>query len=235
MDLNKEPLQFGAILFPQYDLLDVTGTTRMLEGFKEHFKILYLSEDGEPCISSGQTSLVCTHSWKNPPRLDILFVPGGGAGAEVVMQKQEFLDSIKKLASQAKYIVSVCTGSAILANAGLLDGKRATSNKMAFPWVVQFGPKVNWVREARWTEDGNVFTSSGVSAGMDLAIRLVQLVVGEPSVPFLLDVAEYRWNSDPSLDPFTNVIPDIDVSKVKQDGGYVSYHEYYALVKALRK
>ncbi|KAK9693991.1 hypothetical protein K7432_013641, partial [Basidiobolus ranarum] len=202
---NNGPLQFGVILFPQYDLLDVTGTTRMLEGFKDHFKILYLSEDGEACPSSGQTSLVCTHSWRNPPKLDIVFVPGGGAGAEKVMVIDGFLDILRKMASQAKYIISVCTGSAILANAGLLDGKRATSNKMAFPWVVQFGPKVHWVREARWTEDGNVFTSSGVSAGMDLAIRMIQLIVGEPSLPFLLDVAEYNWNSDPTNDPFTKV------------------------------
>ena len=63
--------------------------------------------------------------------------------------------------------MSVCTGSALLARAGVLDGLKATTNKRAFDWVRSQGPRVTWMPRARWVQDGSVFTSSGVSAGMD--------------------------------------------------------------------
>ena len=74
--------------------------------------------------------------------------------------------------------MSVCSGSALLAKAGLLDGRRATSNKQYFKFAVDQGPKVTWVKEARWVDDGNRVTSSGVSAGMDMALHVIARLYG---------------------------------------------------------
>ncbi|ORX93398.1 class I glutamine amidotransferase-like protein, partial [Basidiobolus meristosporus CBS 931.73] len=220
----------GVMLYPEYDLLDVTGSTRMYGSLPGHFKISYLGEEVGPSPSCQQTSIYCTHSWNNPPPLDIVFVPGGGPGVEVAMANEGFMNALLKICSNTKYIVSICTGSAILAKAGILDGKKATTNKITLPWVTQFGTNVNWVREARWTEDGNIFTSSGVTAGMDLAVRLVQLLVGDHILPLLINISEYRWANDPARDDFTHIIPDVDLKKIKPNGEIVSFQEYCELI-----
>jgi len=67
-----------------------------------------------------------------------------------------------------EYLASVCTGSGILANAGVLSGKRATTNKAAWAQVVSIGSNITWVPSARWVQDGNIWTSSGVAAGNNL-------------------------------------------------------------------
>ena len=92
-----------------------------------------------------------------------------------------------------------------LAVAGLLDGKRATSNKKAFDWVASLGPKTLWVPEARWVEDGNIITAGGVAAGMDMALRLVERLAGAEVAARTAEYAEYEWQRDPNWDPFARL------------------------------
>ena len=75
-------------------------------------------------------------------------------------------------------MTSVCTGAGLLARAGILDGRRATSNKRSLDWVISQGPKVEWVPQARWVEDGKFATSSGVSAGIDMALAIIASICG---------------------------------------------------------
>ena len=112
------------------------------------------------------------------------------------------LDWLRAQARGARYITSVCTGSALLAAAGILDGIRATSNKISFDWAASQGPEVHWVREARWVEDGNIFTSSGVSAGIDMALAVVAAVLGGNAADDAALWAEYIRNREADLDPF---------------------------------
>ncbi|MGA6101822.1 DJ-1/PfpI family protein [Psychrobacter pocilloporae] len=81
--------------------------------------------------------------------------------------------TLQQLSQQTEWVLSVCTGSALLAKAGLLDGKRATSNKRAWAWVISQSDQVKWIPEARWVIDGKFYTSSGVSAGMDMALGFI--------------------------------------------------------------
>ena len=83
------------------------------------------------------------------------------------------LDWLRVRAKNAEILMSVCSGSAILAEAGLLDGRKATSNKRYFQVAVDHGPKVEWIEKARWVDDGNRVTSSGVSAGIDMSLAVV--------------------------------------------------------------
>ena len=112
------------------------------------------------------------------------------------------LDWLKRKAEAAEYVTTVCTGSAILAKTGLLDGKRATTNKIAFEWVTTCGPNVDWQKQARWVEDGKYFTSSGVSAGMDMALGFIAYVMGHEAAEQTADWAEYDWHTDKGWDPF---------------------------------
>jgi len=96
----------------------------------------------------------------------------------------------------------VCTGSALLAAAGLLDGYRATSNKRAFGWVGEQGPRVEWVAQARWVQDRDRWTSSGVAAGLDMALALIARLHGQQLAQDVADRIELERHQDAAWDPF---------------------------------
>jgi transcriptional regulator GlxA family with amidase domain len=106
---------------------------------------------------------------------------------------------------ETELAMTVCTGTSLFARAGVLDGRRATTNKLAFHWVAEQGPKVNWVKEARWVEDGKFFTSSGVSAGIDMSLAAISRMAGEQIGNALAMAAEYDWHRDSTWDPFAKV------------------------------
>ncbi len=85
---------------------------------------------------------------------------------------------------------------------GVLDGKRATSNKKSFAWACSNSDKVQWVRQARWVDDGNRVTSSGVSAGMDMALAVIARLYGVEAAETIANFTEYEWHRDASWDPF---------------------------------
>jgi len=132
---------------------------------------------------------------------DIFLVPGG-YGTRKEVENILLLNKIREISNLSKFVLSVCTGSALLAKAGLLDGKKATSNKKAFDWVITQGEKVNWIRKARWVKDGKFYTSSGVSAGMDMTLGLLNELHG---IEFARKVAfeiEYNWIENMEEDNF---------------------------------
>lgn len=87
----------------------------------------------------------------------------------------------------------------------MLDGKRATTNKKAFGEMVALGPDVEWVPRARWVVDGKVWTSAGVSAGIDVTLAWIGVVYGEEVAGRIAVYIEYCWQRDPSLDPFAEL------------------------------
>lgn len=111
-------------------------------------------------------SFMATHSFADAPPLDILLIPGGGGSRYLsAINDTAIEDFARERYPSLKYLLSVCTGSAFLAKAGLLDGRKATTNKAAWSFPTEFGNNVTWVPTARWVVDGNVWSSSGVSAG----------------------------------------------------------------------
>jgi len=98
--------------------------------------------------------------------------------------------------------MSVCSGSAILAKANLLDGRCATSNKQYFSLATNQSAKVKWIAEARWVEDGPFATSSGVSAGTDMALGIIARLYGRERAQLIANLTEYEWQDDPNRDPF---------------------------------
>ncbi|KAH7392646.1 DJ-1/PfpI family protein [Pyrenochaeta sp. MPI-SDFR-AT-0127] len=134
--------------------------------------------------------------------IEVLIVPGGGGTRQNMTEEIAF---VKELYPKLKYIISVCTGSTILSRSGILDGRKATTNKRAWPWATSTGPNVTWVPTARWVEDGNIFTSSGISAGIDVTYAWVSRVYGDEVAEFLSLSAEYDRETDANHDPYGKV------------------------------
>ena len=131
-----------------------------------------------------------------------LLLPGG-IGTLPQLQNQALLDFLRKRAPRAQVTMSVCSGSALLAKAGLLDGHRATSNKQFFSLATGQSDAVEWVAEARWVDAGQFVTSSGVSAGMDMALAVIERLFGTERAEQIAVLTEYEWHRDPTWDPFT--------------------------------
>lgn len=202
----NDHLKIGAVLFPGFELLDVYGPLEMFGMLKERASLVVLADRAGAIPSNQGPEGVAGLALADAGELDVLLVPGG-MGTRREVGNPSFLELLRKASGQAGIVASVCTGSALLARAGLLDGKRATSNKIAWDWVVSQGPEVKWVRKARWVEDGKFFTSSGVSAGMDMALALIEKLADRESALRAARQAEYLWNEDPSLDPFAEPAP----------------------------
>jgi transcriptional regulator GlxA family with amidase domain len=194
----------GVLLFPDFELLDVFGPLEAFGQAKDWFRVLTVAERPGPVASAQGPRAMADHGFADCPRLDILLVPGG-MGTRREVNNTVLVDWIAGQARTAETTTSVCTGAALLAKAGVLDGRRATSNKRAFAWVTEQGLKVDWVRQARWVDDGPVVTSSGVSAGIDMALHLIGRIAGPAARDEIATRMEYEWHSDAAHDAFAKV------------------------------
>ena len=195
------PRRVDFVLFDGFQLLDVFGPVDLIGRFPEQIEVRYLAAKSGAVRSSQGTDVLATLAYSDAGAPDIVMVPGG-AGARALVEDQEFLGWLGAWASGATLVTSVCTGSAVLAAAGLLEGYRATSNKRSFGWVSSLGENVEWVRQARWVEDRTRWTSSGVAAGMDMTVALLATIVGTEAAREGADMAELEIHTDPTWDPF---------------------------------
>ena len=195
----------GVVLFEGFELLDVFGPLEMFGLAADHFEIRLISETGGVVASRQGPKSVCDDSFQSAPAIDVLLVPGG-IGTRREVNNPVLLDWLNERSQLAELVASVCTGSALLAKAGVLDGLRATSNKLAFAWAASQSEKVQWQQQARWVEDGKVFSSSGVSAGIDMALAVIAKLVSEQAGEDAANFAEYTWQRDADCDPFASVV-----------------------------
>ena len=133
---------------------------------------------------------------------DLLMIPGGlGTGDLLVRSDAKSVDElvawVQAMDKRVTLMTSVCTGAAILARAGLLDGLPAATNHEAFAWVTTYGPRVLWDNVSRWVDAGKYVTSAGVSAGTDMAFYLVARMAGRAVAEQAAIGAEYNWHRDP--------------------------------------
>ena len=191
----------GALIFPGFELLDVYGPLEMFGLHPDRFDIRMVAETAEPVTSNqGPRSAVDDIIAEGRP-YDIILIPGG-RGTRTEIDNPAIKGWITETSKTATLSLGVCTGAALMARAGILDGKRATTNRAAFQWVADQGPNVGWVRAARWVEDGNIFTASGVSAGMDQALAVIARLLGVETARETAFWAEYEWHEDAGWDPF---------------------------------
>lgn len=195
------PKTLAAVLFPNFELLDFAGPLEMFGNLKEQLQVVTVAEKAGPVLSVQGVAVAADFTFEDCPAADWVLLPGGfgtfpeGGNAAMV-------SFLQRSSAAAEQVMTVCSGSGLLARTGVLDGLRATTNKAYFAQCTAEGPAVNWVKEARWVEDGKFATSSGVSAGIDMALAVIAKHFGTAVAEQLALVTEYEWHRDPSWDPF---------------------------------
>lgn len=197
----KNKRMLGIVLYPKFELLDVYGPAEIFGNVGGKLKVVMIAEKAGPVASTQGPQVIADYGFDDCPPLDLILVPGG-IGTLAELRNEGLMQWLHTRAADAEIVMSVCSGSALLAKAGLLDGRRATSNKRYFSIATDHGPKVNWIRQARWVDDGDRVTSSGVSAGIDMALAVVGRLYGTKTAESIADSCEYQWHRDADSDPF---------------------------------
>ncbi|PNS18687.1 hypothetical protein CAC42_5226 [Sphaceloma murrayae] len=214
---TTKPKDIAVVLFPAFQALDVFGPLDALNILSRtqplNLHIIASTLDPvstKPIVtntagSNFSESIVPTHTFADPPpNLDVLLVPGGlgTRGPDL----DPLVGFIRTIYPSLQYMLTVCTGSWLVARSGVLDGRRATSNKRSWAARLEYGgERVRWVAKARWVVDGNIWTSSGVSAGMDATLDWIKTVWDEGTARDVANFMEYDWHTDASWDPFADL------------------------------
>jgi len=191
----------GAVFYEDFELLDMYGPLEMFGSIGPELEIVCVAEHAGEVKSAQGPKAVAEFAFADAPPLDLLLLPGG-VGTLPQLANEALLGFLRTRSASAEVTMSVCSGSALLARAGVLDGRRATSNKQFFSLATGQSEKVEWVEAARWVDDGPFVTSSGVSAGMDMAISVIARLWGEDRSEQIARLTEYEPQRDPTHDPF---------------------------------
>lgn len=200
----------AVMLFDGFTVLDVYGPVQAFAAARimrsdgtrqKFFEIFTMAAKAGPVPSGEGVATVAEYSFEDAPAYEIIVIPGG-FGTRTAVNDRAFLERLAAASRRALITTTVCTGSALLARTGLLDARPATSNKISWDWVVKQGPQVKWQHKARWVDDGNILTSSGVAAGIDMALALIARLHGRDLAVTAARNMEYIWHEDPSDDPF---------------------------------
>ncbi|MCE5195630.1 MAG: DJ-1/PfpI family protein [Negativicutes bacterium] len=192
-------MKLNLLFFPDFETLDVFGPVEIF-GQLEDLQLQYVSLTGG-IVRSHQKAAIVTQPLLESDDDCVLFLPGG-MGTRVLVEDLDFIRRLSQAAEVSRYCLTVCTGSALLAQTGLLDGRRATTNKRSYQWATAQRAAVNWQASARWVTDGKFYTSSGVSAGMDMALGFVADLYGKAAAKTIACRIEYIWQQNPEQDAF---------------------------------
>ncbi|KAK3080335.1 hypothetical protein LTS18_002345, partial [Coniosporium uncinatum] len=233
-------MSVGFVVVPGWEILDVFGPLEILFSLS-YFNKMTLSiispevglvpagvpphsfAAGFPKTDYGYVltpQIQSTHTFANAPALDILFVAGGFGVVALDQENSTIIeDFIINRFPRVEYIVGISLGVVPMAKAGILNGKRATTNKSAWSYVTTgHGSNISWVPTARWVQDGKVWTSSGVAAGkahhpvskelterLDTTYALLKYLYGPEPLDTMMNVIEYAPHTNPSWDPYAVV------------------------------
>ena len=183
-----ERKQTGIVVFEDVEVLDFCGpfevfsVARLNEQKRREepspFNVFLVAEARGPLAAAGGMKVLPDHGLDDCPALDILVVPGGW-GTRKEMNNGRLLGWIADRSRQVQILASVCTGALLLGKAGLLDGRRATTHWRSLDWMQGLFPKTHVEKQLHFVEDGDLFTSAGISAGIDMALKVVARCYGD--------------------------------------------------------
>ena len=198
-------MRLGTIFYNDFELLDAYGPLEMFGALGDKIELVTIAEQPGPVSSSVGPKTVADYGFADAPDLDLILLPGG-IGTVPELKNEALLEFLRQRCPSSQVTMSVCTGSALLAKAGLLDGLSATSNKMFFELARSQGDKVDWQESARWVDTGQYVTSSGVSAGTDMALAVIERIFGAELAAMVMNYTEYQWHRDADQDPFASLL-----------------------------
>ncbi len=194
----------GVLIFDDVEVLDFAGPfevfsrTRTIAGAESRrtddsapFETFTVARSRDAVTAIGGLTVTPRYCWADAPPIDILVVPGG-FGTRALLQDQAMLEWIRATAARSRQVTSVCTGALLLAKIGLLQGKRATTHWAGLDLLASIDPTIRIQRERRVVHDG-VFTSAGVSAGIDMSFAVVEEICGRGVAIETAHYIEYPW------------------------------------------
>ena len=165
-------------LFPGVEELDWVGPWEVLSGWSRRWpqdgvSVFTVADTADVIPCSQGARVLADHTWDDAPVFDVLLWPGG-PGVAALLGSEEVRSRVRKAAEAGVVLTSVCTGSLVLADAGVLDGRRATTYWASFEQLLSLGNGVEARPDDRFVDEGQIVTAAGVSAGIDMALHLVR-------------------------------------------------------------
>ncbi|MFP4323265.1 MAG: DJ-1/PfpI family protein [Anaerolineales bacterium] len=191
----------GVLMFDDVEVLDFAGPFEVFHVTGElndpsPFNVFTIGVEEYPIETRGKLSVTPDWSLETTPPVDILLVPGG-RGTRALLDNDVLLDWLRDMAEQVELLLSVCTGSLLLGKAGLLNGIEATTHHGAYEELRKVAPKAVVKENLRYIDSGKIITSGGISAGIDMALYVVQRLHDDAMVQKTSDYMEYTWNPAP--------------------------------------
>jgi transcriptional regulator GlxA family with amidase domain len=191
------PRTLAILIFEEVEVLDFCGPFEVFSVASHFtdppaFKVLTVAEDAGPVLTHGGLIVNPHHRLFDCPQPDLLLVPGG-QGTRKEMNNPVVIDWIRQSAEKAELIMSVCTGALLLAKAGLLDGRQATTHHGAIDLLRQMAPKTTVRTDERFVDNGSVICSAGIAAGIDMSLHVVARLLGSGQALKTARQMEYPW------------------------------------------
>lgn len=185
-------------IFNDVEVLDFAGPFEVFNVTSEEikpapFNVYTVAMTEDPVIARGKLSINPHFSIHNCPQPDILIIPGGW-GTRALLNDEVLLNWVKSQAGSVEHLLSVCTGALVLAKAGLLENMPATTHHTAFDLFQELSPTTTIITDKRFVDIGKIVTSGGISAGIDMALYVVENLLGKDAVALTIKEMEYQWH-----------------------------------------
>jgi transcriptional regulator GlxA family with amidase domain len=201
---ENEPLNVAILIFDEVEVLDFCGPFEVFSVTRRQgmtsqdetnkpFAVFTVAQKSEMVRARGGLSVQPHFTLENHPPVDVLVVPGGW-GTRREVDNPVILNWLSKVTGETQLNTSVCTGAFLLAKIGLLDDKAATTHWASLDRLEQSFPRVQVMRNTRWVDQGNIVTSAGISAGIDMSLHLVEKLMGREVAEQTAKQMEYIWN-----------------------------------------
>ncbi len=200
MDPVSSERTVAILAFDDMEVLDFSGPYEVFNvagelGEGNPFRVFTVGLTGSPAVGRGGFTVLPTYSLDDAPASDLLVVPGG-AGTRPLLTDERLLAWLRDRGTEVELLLSVCTGSLLLARAGLLERRRATTHHGAYDELAAISPSTQVVRGQRFVRSAEtILTSAGVSAGIDLSMHAVQLLAGQETRDRTVAEMEWMWQS----------------------------------------
>ena len=197
----SDPKNVAILIFDEVEVLDFCGPFEVFSvagkrSELEPFNVFTVAENPGPIAARNNLSVNPSYSFDDCPKPDILLVPGG-FGTRALLNNERVLGWIKERAGEVEYLLSVCTGSFLLAKAGLLEGLRSTTHHMGFDQMRKIGANTEILEDHRVVDNGDVVLSAGVASGIDMSFHMIRRILGEAHAIETASYIEYPW--DPNM------------------------------------
>ena len=178
----NSPINIGIFIFDEVEVLDFAGPFEVfslaIKDGEALCKVVTIGETGNIVTARNGLKILPSATFESMPNLDILIIPGGYGAEELEIKKPHVIEWIQQQYPKVKILASVCTGAFLLAECGLLDGKSATTHWMDLERLAKDYPKVNIILGQKFVDEGNIITSGGISAGINMSFHIIQKIFG---------------------------------------------------------